>query len=398
MSIEFKMPSLGADMESGTLVEWKIKAGDAVKRGDVVAVIETDKGAIDVEIYDSGTVEKLVVEPGTKVPVGGVLALIAGASATSSSAPSPVVGEGGGEGKAKRVQEVKKTLSPTLPHDGGEGQRIKISPAARTRAQQLNISLDAIHGTGPGGVITLQDVEPAAHVKSSPRPSPATGEGTKTSMRSVIAAAMARSKREIPHYYLYTDVDYSSVTTWLAKRNAELPIEQRMLPVVPLLRAIVLALQSFPDFNGFYKDGAYQASKSIHLGVAIAQRGGGLIAPAILEAHEQALPQLTQSLGDLVTRVRTGRLKNRELSDGTITLTSLGDGGIDAVFPVIYPPQVAIIGAGTVRERPFALNGQIEARPVMTLSFAADHRVSNGRSGAQFLAGIRDLLQTPEKL
>jgi pyruvate dehydrogenase E2 component (dihydrolipoamide acetyltransferase) len=413
MSIEFKMPSLGADMESGTLVEWKIKPGDVVKRGDVVAVIETDKGAIDVEIYQSGPVEKLVAEPGTKVPVGGVLALIAGE--VPSSAPSPAVaGEGWGGGKTPERPH------PVLPPQAGEGsERKKISPAARAHAQKLGVALDSIHGTGPGGVITLQDVEAAARARPSPPPSdvqgvqmprahgsagaaPTTGEGVKQSpadaMRAVIAAAMAKSKRDIPHYYLSTDVDYSAVTTWLAKRNAELPIEQRMLPVLPLLRAIVLALQAFPDFNGYYKDGAYQASKAIHLGVAIAQRGGGLIAPALLDAHEQALPQLTQNLGDLVTRVRAGRLKNRELSDGTITLTSLGDGGVDAVFPVIYPPQVAIIGAGTVRERPVVVNRKIEARPVMTLALAADHRVSNGRSGAQFLARIRDLLQTPEKL
>ena len=217
-------------------------------------------------------------------------------------------------------------------------------------------------------------------------------------MREVIAAAMARSKRDIPHYYLSTDVDYSATTQWLAKRNAELSIEQRMLPVVPLLRSIVLALQAFPDFNGYYKDGAYQASKAIHLGVAIAQRGGGLIAPALLDAHEQSLAQLTENLRDLVNRVRAGRLRNRELSEGTITLTSLGDGGVDLVSPVIYPPQVAIIGAGPVRERAWAVNGKIEARPVMSVSLAADHRVSNGRIGAQFLARIRDLLQAPEKL
>ena len=389
MSIEFKMPSLGADMEAGTLVEWKIKPGDVVKRGDVVAVVETDKGAIDVEIYESGPVERLVVDPGTKVPVGGVLALISG---TPALTPSHVVGEGGGEGDAKRAQQ-KITLTPTLSHDGRGSEeheeRKKISPAARAHAHKLGVALDAVHGTGPGGVITLQDVEAAA---AKPKPSPA------EAMRAVIAAAMAKSKREIPHYYLSTAVDYSAVSAWLATRNAELPIEQRMLPVVPLLRAIVLALQTFPEFNGYYKDGTYQPSKAIHLGVAIAQRGGGLIAPALLDAHEQALPQLTQYLGDLVTRVRTGRLKNRELSDGTITLTSLGDGGVDAVFPVIYPPQVAILGAGTVRERPFAVNGKIEARPLMTLALAADHRVSNGRSGAQFLARIRDLLQTPEKL
>jgi pyruvate dehydrogenase E2 component (dihydrolipoamide acetyltransferase) len=177
-----------------------------------------------------------------------------------------------------------------------------------------------------------------------------------------------------------------------------LPIEQRMLPVVPLLRAIAIALQSSPDFNGYYKNNAYEASKAIHLGVAIAQRRGGLIAPALLDAQDQTLPQLTDNLRDLVNRVRAGRLKNRELSEGTITLTSLGDGGVDSLWPVIYPPQVAIIGAGTVRERAWATNGKIESRPVMALSLAADHRVSNGRSGAQFLARIRDLLQTPEKL
>jgi pyruvate dehydrogenase E2 component (dihydrolipoamide acetyltransferase) len=395
MSIEFRMPSLGADMEAGTLVEWKVKPGDVVKRGDVVAVVETDKGAIDVEIFESGAVEKLVVAPDTRVPVGAVLALIAG-QASSSATPSPIVGEGGGEG-AKRAPEKSQTLSPTLPHDGGEGQkatltgRQKISPAARAHAQQLHVALESLHGTGPGGVITLQDVEQAA--KAAPiKPSAPSG------MREVIAAAMTKSKRDIPHYYLSTEVDYSATMAWLAKRNVELPIEQRMLPLVPLLRSIVLALQAFPDFNGYYKVNAYQPSKAIHLGVAIAQRGGGLIAPALLDAQDQALPQLTQTLGDLVNRVRAGRLKNRELSDGTITLTSLGDGGVDAVFPVIYPPQVAIIGAGTIRERAWSVNGKLEARPVMTLSLAADHRVSNGRSGAQFLARIRDLLQAPDKL
>jgi pyruvate dehydrogenase E2 component (dihydrolipoamide acetyltransferase) len=394
MSIEFKMPSLGADMEAGTLVEWKIKPGDVVKRGDVVAVVETDKGAIDVEIFESGAVEKLIVAPDTRVPVGGVLALIAG---EASSPPSPLQGESRVE-EANRVSNDKNILTPTLSLEGTEGKtedarpaRQKISPAARARAQQLRVALEALHGSGPGGVITLQDVEQAAKATST-KPSAPSG------MREVIAAAMAKSKRDIPHYYLSTDVDYSATMAWLAKRNAELPIEQRTLPVMPLLRSIVLALQAFPDFNGYYKDNAYQPSKAIHLGVAIAQRGGGLIAPALLDAQQQSLSQLTQMLGDLVNRVRAGRLKNRELSDGTLTLTSLGDGGVDAVFPVIYPPQVAIIGAGTIRERAWAVNGKIETRQVITLSLAADHRVSNGRSGAQFLARIRDWLQTPDKL
>lgn len=250
------------------------------------------------------------------------------------------------------------------------------------------MAIEALHGTGAQGAIILQDVEAAA------KPAVSAAEA----MRAVIAVAMAKSKREIPHYYLSTEVDYAAVMGWLGQRNAQLPIEQRMLPVVPLLRAIVVALGAFPDFNGYYRDGVFQPVRAIHLGVAIAQRGGGLIAPALLDAQEQSLAQLAQNLGDLVSRVRAGRLKNRELSEGTVTLTSLGEGGVDAVFPVIYPPQVAIIGAGSVRERPCAVAGRVEVRPVMTLSLAADHRVSNGRGGAQFLARIAALLQNPEQL
>jgi len=411
-------------MEFGTVVEWKIKLGDVVKRGDVVAVVETDKGAIDVECFESGAVEKLVAQPGERVAVGGVLALLSG---RESSSPSPLMGEGRGEGGQLYAEQATEPLSPVLPHKGGGGQetiaRVKISPAARAHAQKLHVALDALQGTGPGGVITLQDVERASNGASLLReesqreggkvsaaadeallsPSlPQKGGGGRASMtdtmRSVIATAMARSKREIPHYYLSLDVDYSATLAWLAKRNAELPIEQRMLPVAPLLRAIVLGLQAFPDFNGYYADSAFHPSQAIHLGVAIAQRGGGLIAPALLDAQGKTLSQLTEQLRDLVNRVRAGRLKNRELSDGTVTLTSLGEGGVDAVFPVIYPPQVAIIGAGTIRERAVVIDGKIEARPIMTLTLAADHRVSNGRSGARLLARIRDFLQTPDTL
>ncbi len=383
MSHEFTMPSLGADMESAILVEWRVKPGDAVRRGDVVAVVETDKGAIDIEIYESGTVERLLAEPGTRVPVGGPLALIAGdAAAAPAAAPLQP------DGVKQRDEPGRSARAPAAPPPPTSAARLRMSPAARARARELGVVIEALHGTGAQGAVTLQDVEAAAKPAAS----------TADAMRAVIAAAMAKSKREIPHYYLSTEVDYAAVMRWLGQRNAQLPIEQRMLPVVPLLRAIVVALGAFPDFNGYYQDGVFQSGRAIHLGVAIAQRGGGLIAPALLDAQEQSLAQLTQNLGDLVSRVRTGRLKSRELSEGTVTLTSLGDGGVDAVFPVIYPPQVAIIGAGSVRERPCAVAGRVEVHPVMTLSLAADHRVSNGRGGAQFLARIAALLQNPEKL
>lgn len=378
MSIEFRMPTLGADMEHGTLVEWKIAPGDAVKRGDIVAVIETDKGAIDVEIFDSGKVEKLIVEPGTKVPVGAVLALLEG-EGTSSVGPTTI----------KHTTTAATPIAlPPVAH-ATNTMRHKISPAARARAQQLQVDLDVVKATGPHDTMTLQDVEAAAKLA---KPAPATG------MRAVIAAAMARSKREIPHYYLSLLVDYTATRTWLDAHNANVPITERMLLVVPLIKAVALAAQQIEGFNGYYADSKYEPSSAVHLGVAIAQRGGGLVTPAILDAHDKSPSDLMQSLSDLVSRTRSGHLKSSELSAGTLTLTSLGEESVDAVMPIIYPPQVAIIGVGSIEPRPWPVEGRIESRLTVQLSLAADHRVSDGRTGARFLRRIRDLLQTPEKL
>lgn len=382
MSIEFRMPSLGADMEYGILTEWKIAPGDVVQRGDVVAVIETQKGAIDVEIFDSGKVEKLVVEPGAKVPVGEVLALLEG-EGQAAAGPTTL------KPAAPAAAPIVAPMTPPPATPGPVATRHKISPAARARAQQLKVDLDAVTATGPHDTITLQDVEAAA----TPVSPPASG-----GMREVIAAAMARSKREIPHYYLSLLVDYTTAHTWLEAHNASAPITERMLPVVPLIKAVALASQQVEGFNGYCIDGKYQPSAAVHLGVAIAQRGGGLVTPAVLDAHSKSLIELMQSLSDLVSRTRSGHLKSSELSAGTLTLTSLGEESVDAVMPIIYPPQVAIIGAGAIEPRPWAIEGRVESRMTVQLSLAADHRVSDGRTGARFLRRIRDLLQTPEKL
>lgn len=388
MSIEFRMPTLGADMEHGILTEWKIAPGTVVKSGDIVAVIETDKGAIDVEIFDSGKVEKLIVEPGTKVPVGAVLALLEG-EGTSSVRPTTI------KPVAATVAAVAPSAAAQPTVHPASTTRHKISPAARARAQALKVDLDTVKATGPHDTMTLQDVEAAAKLaKPTSTSGPAAGGG----MRAVIAAAMARSKRDIPHYYLSLLVDYSAARTWLDTHNAKVPIAERMLPVVPLIKAVALAAQQVEGFNGYYIDSKYEPSSAVHLGIAIAQRGGGLITPAMLDAHGKSLNELMQSLSDLVSRTRSGHLKSSELSAGTLTLTSLGEESVDAVMPIIYPPQVAIIGAGTIEPRAWAVDGRIESRLTVQLSLAADHRVSDGRTGARFLRRIRDLMQTPEKL
>jgi pyruvate dehydrogenase E2 component (dihydrolipoamide acetyltransferase) len=218
-------------------------------------------------------------------------------------------------------------------------------------------------------------------------------------MRKAIAAAMSRSKREIPHYYLSQTIPMQRAAEWLAAENAKRPVTGRLLMAALQLKAVALALKDFPDLNGFYRDGAYQPSAAVHVGVAISLRQGGLVAPAIHDVAELALEELMKALADLVRRARAGSLRSSEMSDPTITVTNLGEGGAESVFPIIYPPQVAIVGFGTLAPRPWvAPDGGLHVAPTVVASLGADHRVSDGHRGALFLAALAARLQEPEKL
>ncbi|RPJ47054.1 MAG: 2-oxo acid dehydrogenase subunit E2 [Betaproteobacteria bacterium] len=384
--LEFRMPSLGADMEAGTLVEWRIKPGDAVTRGQVVAVVETQKGAIDVEIWDSGIVDRLVARPGAKIPVGEVLALLRGDGktaappATTPSAIAPTA-----------------VTAPVPSAAQSAADRQKISPSARRLAQELGVDLATVQAQTADGVISRADIERAAATAKPAAVAPAAGDW-RAQMRKAIAAAMARAKREIPHYYLATDIDVTPLLAWLAAENAKRSVVERLLPAVPLMKAVALALREVPELNGFWIDGAFRPSSAVHLGMAIAMRGGGLVAPAIHDADRKTCDELMAALRDLITRVRGGRLRSSEMADPTVTLTSLGEQGVAQVFGVIYPPQVAIVGLGRIRERPWVTAGTVAVRQVLTASLAADHRVSDGHRGALFLAALDRLLQAPETL
>lgn len=379
---EFCMPSLGADMEYGTLVEWKVKAGDRVKRGDVVAVVETVKGAIDIEIFASGTVEKLLVEPGAKVPVGAPMALIAGeADQTGPSAPL-------------LDAEPRPAAAPAQPL---AGERLRVSPVARKMAAELGLDVSTVKGSGPQGAVTRADIEAAAAAAAAAS-APSAAPPAPRSMRDVIGAAMVRSKREAPHYYLSTRIDFGRAMEWLRARNLDRPVTARLLPAVLLLKATALATREVPEVNGTWASGRFHPSDKVHLGVAISLRQGGLIAPAIHDAGTQTLDALMVQLLDLVTRARGGGLRSSELSDPTITVTNLGDLGVESVLAVIYPPQVAIVGFGRIAPQPWVRGEKVEARPVLTASLSADHRVSDGHRGGLFLSAIDRLLQEPERL
>jgi pyruvate dehydrogenase E2 component (dihydrolipoyllysine-residue acetyltransferase) len=386
---EFRMPSLGADMEAGTLVEWLKRPGDRVRRGDVVAVVETQKGAIEVDVFEDGVIERWLVEPGATVPVGTPLALIGGGGpAITAAAPA--------------VAPITAPPPPAVPApaprpepEPGERRR-RVSPAARRLAAERGIALAGLTGSGPEGAILRADVERAG-AEAAPRPVPRKGLDL-AEMRRAIAAAMARSKREIPHYYLSTTIDLTHALAWLESANATRPPAQRLLLAALLLKAVAYALGDAPEFNGFFATEGFRPRAGVHIGTAIAIRGGGLVAPAIHDADKLSLDELMARLRELVARARSGALRSSELSDPTITVTNLGERSVETVFGVIYPPQVALVGFGMPVERPWIADGKVVPRRVVTASLAADHRASDGHRGALFLADIARHLQTPESL
>ena len=384
---EFVMPILTADMAAGTLVAWRRQPGDRLSRGDVIAVVETDKGLIDVEVFTAGVLERILVQPGATVPTGTVLAIIgdeAGAGMPAPAAPPP-------------APPPRKAVAPRM--EAAPPGRLRISPLARKLAAELGIDASTVRGTGPGGTIRREDIEAAAAARPvAPVEGPPEPLDRQARLRQAIGAAMARSKREVPHYYLATTIDMDRAVRWLADENLRRPVTDRLLLAALLVRAVALAVREAPELNSLWRGGAAVRSETVHVGVAIALRGGGLVAPALRDTASGSLGDLMQRFRDLVLRARRGGLRSSELSDPTITVTSLGETGVESVFGIVFPPQVAVVGFGKVVERPWVVDGRIAIRPVLTASLSADHRVSDGHRGGLFLSALDRLLQEPERL
>jgi pyruvate dehydrogenase E2 component (dihydrolipoamide acetyltransferase) len=283
---------------------------------------------------------------------------------------------------------------------------------ARRLAEELHVDLSHVRGTGKDGAIKAADVRSAATTPAPPVPAseePATAPrkaptsrtaqpDRAAAMRTSIAELMSRSKHEIPHYYLSTTIDLHSALTWMRQRNRDLDVADRLVPAALLLKAAARALTAVPVLNGFWQDGRFIPGTGVHLGVAISLRTGGLIAPALHDADRLALPDLMAALKDLTIRARAGRLRGSESADPTMTVTNLGDQGVECVYGVIYPPQVALLGLGKITDRPTAVDGLLGVRPAVTATLAADHRASDGAIGARYLAALDRLLQKPEEL
>jgi pyruvate dehydrogenase E2 component (dihydrolipoamide acetyltransferase) len=447
---EFRMPSLGADMEHGTVADWLVSPGTAVHRGDVVAVITTDKSDIDAEVFEDGVIEEILVPTGTEVPVGTVLARIGdGTSAPptpddvtvadppSATPPrqgaddhhgrvhSPIVRalarehgvdltelEGSGPGgritrsdvlAATRAPHHEEPIPPSpdapgpRPRPAGADGRLRITPLARRRARELALDHSTLAAGAGDRVIRAADVA-ARRPPAAPSANGSVTPAAPLPSRHAVARLMERSNREIPHYYLASTVVLRSALDWLELQNVDRAPADRILPAALLLKATALAARATPALNGWWREGALEAAPGVDLGVVVALRGGGLAAPTIASADGMAVDELMSRLRDVVNRARSGRLRSSDLVPATTSVTNLGDQGVEEVFGVIHPPQVAIIGFGRIDDRPVAVAGEVQVQPTVRATVAADHRASDGHQGAKLLQRIDRLLQTPEDL
>lgn len=413
------MPSLGADMKAATLVAWYMQPGDQVKRGDIIADVHTDKGDIDVEVFEDGVLEKTLVQPGEKLPVGTVLAYIRGEGEPSwdeLQEPEPEGAKPGqppqnGNGKATEAIQLigqARKAEPATPGDFSAAdteaaKRIRASPLARKIAAEKGIDLRQVHGSRPYGAIGRADVEHAIAALTAkttgagieePVPVSERSVGTFASgMRRAIAAAMSRANREIPHYYLETHIDMQTPLDWLSRENRQRPVKDRLLPSALYVKALAHALSEVPQLNGYWQNDQLQVQEPIHIGMAIALRQGGLVIPSIHHADMLSLDDIMKNILDLTQRVRSGRLRSSELSDATTTLTSLGERGVETVYGVVYPPQVALVGLGKITDAVRVSQGMLGIRPVLHATLAADHRATDGHLGALFLEAFTHYLQ-----
>lgn len=355
MIYKVPMPSLGADMDQGKLMDWKIGPGDNIKKGQIIALVETTKSTVEIESFRDGKVLALIANVGDQIAVGSPIATL--------------------------EVEVGEDATSAMP------ARVKISPAARKLAYEKKLDITKIVGSGELGEIELKDIEALGSKETS-----------KSNLREAIAKAMSRSKKEIPHYYLKSQFSLDLLIEWIDKKNKELLPEKRLLVPVVLFKAVLETLKENPEMNGYYKNGNFEPIESIHLGIAIALKSGGVLVPAILDAQKMSLHELNSSFQDLALRTSRSELKNRELTEGTVTITNIGDLGTDEVFGIIFPPQVSIIGLGRIHKTPVIDKDIIRTGFVINITLSADHRVTDGLAGAHFLAAIDKKLQNPNLL
>ena len=404
MATYIEMPKLADTMTEGTLLKWRKNEGDKVQAGDVLADIETDKATMEMEADDDGILHKHLVTAGQKVAVGSQIALLLGkgeAPPAAGTAPAPAAAPAKATAAPAAATPAAKAGAPAA-----SGDRVKASPLAKKIAAEKGVQLSTLSGTGPGGRIVAADVQagqPSAAPAKTSAPVAATPAGTGdqrialSGMRRVIAERLLASKTTIPHFYLNIEIDAAP----LIKLRADLNIASEASGGAKftindlVLKAAVAAAAKVPAVNASFAGDAIIQYGSINLAVAVAVEEG-LVTPVIRDAQKKSLREISESVKDLATRARSKKLKPDEYQGGTITVSNLGSYGIESFSAIINPPQALILAIGAIVKKPVVgPNDSIVAGQRMAIGLSADHRVVDGAVGAQYLAALRQLLESP---
>ena len=409
MASEVIMPQMGFDMKEGTLVRWIKREGDEVASGEIIAEIETDKAVVEIEAFDSGVLRQTLIDEGTTVPVGEVIAVIAAADEEVAERPAPAAAPA--KAPAAAAAPPPAAAPPAPPPAPAARGEVKASPLAKREAQKLGIDIAAVPGTGPNGRVTKKDVTdfaaggaqaPAAPVAapaavSAPTAGPKRGEVIALSkMRDAIARSMTYSKQHIPHVYLTAVIDMSDAARLRAQLNAALPDDKISFNDMAL-KACAMALVKHPLMNASYTEAGIHVKERVNVGMAIALETG-LIAPALLDTDTLTLRDVAGATKALAGRARAGKLSADEYTGATFNVTNLGMYGVEEFTAIITPPQAAALAVGAVTPTPVARDGEVQVADLMRVTLSLDHRVADGAQGAEFLAEVRRLLENPVTL
>ena len=431
------LPKLGFDMNEGTFVNWVKNVGETVKAGDVLAEIESDKATIEVESTASGTLIEQLVKVGDTVPVGAPIAKIqvegGEVDAIKGAAPAKA---GVKETKAPAAQQPPAQQPPaevqpkhngkaasvpaTQPAPASTGEDlpggVKASPIARKMAEEKGIDLRQIRGTGPGGRITKSDVEgfqpgvaapaaPAATPAARPQPSamvaPTGADVTDvplTRLRQRIGVRMTESKQNVPHFYVTVEIDMAPALALRKQINEGLPDEQKVSVNDLVVKATALTLRQFPNLNShFYGDKIVRHNR-INIGIAVALDGGGLMNVVAKDADITAISRMAQKNKEMIASARSGKVRPDDVEGGTFTVSNLGPYDVEQFAAIINPPEAGIIAVGSARDVPVVINGELKVGTRMKCTLSADHRVTDGAEGAQFMQAFKKLLESPMRL
>lgn len=402
MAGEILLPRLFPEMDVGVIVEWHKNEGDAIKAGEHIADIETDKAVAELEAPEDGVIEKILVQAGTEVAVETPLATLVGGGSGAKAVAAGTV--------ASVVQPAIEEPRPaaSTPQSDSPTGRLFASPIARHLANREDVDLADLVGTGPGGRITKGDVLAAIERKPAavaPAPAPAQVDVPSkqiplSSMRKTIAARMTQSKQETPHAYLSADCridDLLGLRERANERNAKAGMETKLSINDFVIRAASLALQKTPEANVSWTDEGITQHSDVSIAVAV-NTPAGLITPVIRNAHEKTVSALSKELRELANRAREGKLTPDEYRGGTFTVTNLGMFGVQQFYAIINPPQAAILAVGAAEERPIAVDGMLTVGRVMTCTLAVDHRALDGVVGAKLLGAFKEHIESPETL